>query len=219
MLTTKAFSTRSEACWSGTWKWGAMFSRRAASRMMPSVMRFGSMELIRMRRSYRIADYQAVIERIVAAIPDAAIGADVMVGFPGETEDDFRQLVEALTTLPLTYHHVFRYSEREGTAASRMTAAVDPAVRKERSCVLREISRKRRLEVARRSIGQTRLVHFEHPNGDGYWEGLTDNYLRVRVPITATLDDPFQPVRLTRYNDSTLFGRLSRPVGIATRAS
>ena len=172
-----------------------------------------------MRRRYRIADYRKVIERIAAAIPDAAIGADVMVGFPGETEDDFRQLVEALSALPLTYHHVFRYSEREGTVASRMTAAVDPAVRKERSCVLREISRKRRLEVARRSIGQTRLVHFEHPNGDGHWEGLTDNYLRVRVPITAPLDDPFQPVRLTRYNDSTLFGRLSRPVRISTGAS
>ncbi|MQY64629.1 MAG: MiaB/RimO family radical SAM methylthiotransferase, partial [Calditrichaeota bacterium] len=96
-----------------------------------------------MRRRYSIADYRAVIERIAAAIPDAAIGADVMVGFPGETEDDFRQLVEALTALPLTYHHVFRYSEREGTSASRMTAAVDPAVRKERSCVLREIRRKR----------------------------------------------------------------------------
>ncbi len=172
-----------------------------------------------MRRRYSIADYRKVIERIAAAIPDAAIGADVMVGFPGETEDDFRQLVEALTELPLTYHHVFRYSEREGTVASRITAAVDPAVRKERSCVLREISRKRRLEVARRSIGQTRLVHFEHPNGDGHWEGLTDNYLRVRVPITAPLDDPFQPVRLTRYNDSTLFGRLSQPVRISTGAS
>ena len=171
-----------------------------------------------MRRRYSIADYRKVIERIAAAIPDAAIGADVMVGFPGETEDDFRQLVEALTELPLTYHHVFRYSEREGTVASRITAAVDPAVRKERSCVLREISRKRRLEVARRSIGQTRLVHFEHPNSDRHWEGLTDNYLRVRVPITAPLDDPFQPVRLTRYNDSTLFGRLSRPVRISTGA-
>lgn len=181
-----------------------------------------------MRRRYRIADYQAVIGRIAAAIPDAAIGADVMVGFPGETQDDFRQLVAALSDLPLTYHHVFRYSEREGTVASRMAAAVDPAVRKERSWVLREISRKRRLEVARLSIGQTRTVHFEHPNDDGHWEGpsgpglltgLTDNYLRVRVPITVPLDDPFQPVRLTGYNDSTLFGRLSRPVRISTGAS
>ena len=167
-----------------------------------------------MRRRYNFAEYRAVVERIAAALPDAAIGADVMVGFPGETEEDFRQLAGALTELPLTYHHIFRYSEREGTIASRMTEAVDPAVRKERSAVLREISRQRRREVARRSIGQTRLVHFERPDGNGSWEGLTDNYLRVKVPIPMPLDDPFQLVRLTGDGNATLLGRLSRPVGI-----
>ncbi len=181
-----------------------------------------------MRRRYRFTDYRTVVERIAAAIPDAAIGADVMVGFPGETEDDFKQLAGALGNLPLTYYHIFRYSEREGTVASRMTDAVDPALRKERSAVLREISRQRRLDVARQAIGQTRLVHFERPDGNGHWEGpsgpglltgLTDNYLRVRVPVSRPLDDPFQPVRLTEYNDSTLMGRLSRPVGISTGAA
>jgi len=172
-----------------------------------------------MRRRYSIADYRAVVNRIVAALPDAAIGADVMVGFPGETEEDFRQLAGALTDFPLTYHHVFRYSEREGTVASRMAAAVDPVVRKERSAVLREISRQRRREVARRSIGQTRLVHFERPDGNGSWEGLTDNYLRVKVPIPTPLDDPFQPVLLTGYGNSTLLGNLSRPVGTPTGAA
>jgi threonylcarbamoyladenosine tRNA methylthiotransferase MtaB len=162
----------------------------------------------------------------VAAIPDAAIGADVMVGFPGETEEDFRQLAGALTDLPLTYHHIFRYSERSGTVASRMTpptegmtAIVDPVVRKERSAVLHEISQQRRREVARRSIGQTRLVHFERPDGNGSWEGLTDNYLRVKVPIPTHLDDPFQPVLLTGYGNSTLLGSLSRPVGTPKRAA
>ena len=159
-----------------------------------------------MRRRYRMADYRAVIARITAAIPDAAIGADVIVGFPGETEDDFRQLAAALTDLPLTYHHIFRYSERAGTVASRMTGAVDPAVRKRRSALLREISRKRRREVARRALGQTRLVHFER-SGDGCREGLTDNYLRVRVPASGQPGDPFQPVTLTGYNDSILYGR------------
>ncbi len=167
-----------------------------------------------MRRRYLFADYRAVVERIAAALPDAAIGADVMVGFPGETEEDFRQLAGALTELPRTYRHIFRYSEREGTVASRMTEAVDPAVRKERSAVLREISRQRRREVARRSIGQTRLVHFERPAGNGSWEGLTDNYLRVKVPVPTPLDDPFQSVRLTGDGNATLLGRLSRPVGI-----
>ncbi|UCH61839.1 MAG: tRNA (N(6)-L-threonylcarbamoyladenosine(37)-C(2))-methylthiotransferase MtaB [Fidelibacterota bacterium] len=172
-----------------------------------------------MRRRYCIADYRAVLERIVTAIPDAAIGADVMVGFPGETEKDFRQLAGTLTDLPLTYHHIFRYSERSSTAASHIIGAVDPVVRKERSAVLREISRQRRRQVARRSIGQTRQVHFERPDGNGSWEGLTDNYLRVKVPVPMALDDPFQPVQLTGYGNSALLGRLSRPAGIPEGAS
>ncbi|MEE9163155.1 MAG: tRNA (N(6)-L-threonylcarbamoyladenosine(37)-C(2))-methylthiotransferase MtaB [Candidatus Neomarinimicrobiota bacterium] len=162
-----------------------------------------------MRRRYLFRDYLRVMERIMAAVPDAAIGADVIVGFPGETEDEFRQLAQALATLPLTYHHVFRYSERDGTLAAAMGAPVDPMERKRRGRVLREISRKRRREVARRFSGQTRLVHFERPVGTGRWEGLTDNYLRVRAPLPAPPGDPFQLVLLTGPEGRGLRGRLA----------
>lgn len=162
-----------------------------------------------MRRRYLFRDYQRVMERIIAAVPDAAIGTDVIVGFPGETEDEFRQLAQALATLPLTYHHIFRYSERDGTLATAMAEPVDPGERKRRGRVLREISRKRRREVAQRFSGQTRLVHFERCVGAGSWEGLTDNYLRVRVPLPAPPGDPFQPVLLTRLEGCGLRGRLA----------
>jgi threonylcarbamoyladenosine tRNA methylthiotransferase MtaB len=162
-----------------------------------------------MRRRYLLADYQAVVERIAETIPDAAIGADVMVGFPGETEEDFQILAEALMILPLTYHHIFRYSERAGTVAAHMTDMVDPAERKRRSAVLHETSWKRHEMVILGSLGQTRQVHFERGNGRGRWEGLTDNYLRVQVPIPDPPPDYFQPVMLTDYNDTMLVGRLA----------
>ena len=171
-----------------------------------------------MRRRYLFRDYRQILERIRTALPQAAIGADVIVGFPGETEGDFAQLAEALTTLPLTYHHIFRYSERSGTVAAHMTSAVDPALRKRRGRVLREISHKRRETVAQQAVGQTRLVHLERPVGAGSWEGLTDNYLRVRVSVPGPLDDRFQPVRLTGVGPDGLLGRLARPRSEAAAA-
>ncbi|UCH09696.1 MAG: tRNA (N(6)-L-threonylcarbamoyladenosine(37)-C(2))-methylthiotransferase MtaB [Fidelibacterota bacterium] len=162
-----------------------------------------------MRRRYRMSDYRAVVERIAESVPDAAIGADVMVGFPGETEEDFQILADAVTTLPLTYHHIFRYSERAGTVAALLGNRVDPAERKRRSAVLHEISRKRRESVMRGSLGQTRQVHFERGDGHGRWEGLTDNYLRVQVPLSDPPPDSFHHVLLTDNNDTYLMGRLA----------
>ena len=161
-----------------------------------------------MQRRYRISDYRLVLDRITEALPDAAIGADVIVGFPNETENDFQQLVRVLGELPLTYLHIFRYSERRGTDAAMMTNLVDPVQRKERSRIIAEIDRQKRLVMAKRFLGQNRLVHFERPTGNGLWEGLTDNYLRVRVAVPSYPTDPFRSVILTEYNDSVFIGRL-----------
>lgn len=163
-----------------------------------------------MRRRYTMADYRRVMERITAALPDAAIGADVIVGFPGETDTDFRQLAHALTELPTTYHHIFRFSERTGTVAAKLTDSVDPVLRKERSAVLREISRQKEQTYAQRFVGQIKEVYFEQSIKAGRWEGMTDNYLRVRVLGNGhRLEQPFQPVRLTGWEDSVLCGTMA----------
>ncbi|MEE9466628.1 MAG: tRNA (N(6)-L-threonylcarbamoyladenosine(37)-C(2))-methylthiotransferase MtaB, partial [Candidatus Neomarinimicrobiota bacterium] len=85
-----------------------------------------------MHRRYKLADYRAVLKRIMSAIPEAAVGADVIVGFPGETQADFDLLAEALREMPLTYLHIFRYSARDGTVAASMADQVPPAERKRR---------------------------------------------------------------------------------------
>ncbi|MCH7858529.1 MAG: tRNA (N(6)-L-threonylcarbamoyladenosine(37)-C(2))-methylthiotransferase MtaB [Candidatus Marinimicrobia bacterium] len=163
-----------------------------------------------MRRRYTMADYRRIMDRITAALPDAAIGADVIVGFPGETDADFQQLADALTRLPTTYHHIFRFSERTGTVAAKLTDPVDPVLRKERSAVLREISRKKEQTYAQRFIGQIKEVYFERSVKEDRWEGLTDNYLRVRVPVNGQrLEQTFQPVRLTGWEDSVLSGTVA----------
>ncbi len=167
-----------------------------------------------MQRRYRITDYRLVLDRIAKTLPDAAIGADVIVGFPGETENDFQQLVRVLSELPLAYLHIFRYSEREGTEAAVMTNEVDPILRRERSRIITEIDRQKRLEMAERFLGKNRTVHFERSVGNGLWEGLTDNYLRVRATITSYISDPFQCVNLTEYNDSVFIGRLSENISL-----
>ncbi len=159
-----------------------------------------------MRRRYSFGDYQATLERVVTAVPGIAVGTDLIVGFPGETEDEFNQLAEAVSALPLTYHHIFRYSEREGTVAARLEGSVDPKERKRRSGLLRAISHRKREAYALGFIGQTREVYFEGDPRDGQWEGLTDNYLRVRMASTGSGRDPFQEVRLQQLEGEVLQG-------------
>jgi threonylcarbamoyladenosine tRNA methylthiotransferase MtaB len=162
-----------------------------------------------MKRRYRMHDFEDTLNRIVADIPDAALGTDVIVGYPGETDGDFKLLVKAIERLPLTYHHIFRYSEREGTAASTLTSTVDPGERKRRSSALRDISSDRRRQTAKQMLGQVRIVHIEQQNERKVWEGFTDNYLRVEVPLQRAPDDPFLPVELTDYNDPYFQGKLT----------
>jgi threonylcarbamoyladenosine tRNA methylthiotransferase MtaB len=165
--------------------------------------------LAAMRRRYQMSNFQDVLSRIIAELPDAALGTDVIVGFPGESDDDFKLLIKAVESLPLTYYHIFRYSERDGTAASLMTGSVPPGERKRRASKLGEVSRKRRQQVVEHMLGQVRTVHFEYPAADDVWEGFTDNYLRVQVPLAKPPDDPFQPIELTSYQEPYFQGRLA----------
>ena len=131
--------------------------------------------LKRMFRKYRAQHYATRVELARKLMPDAAIGADVMTGFPGETDAEFAETVEFIEGQPFTYLHVFTYSERPGTAAFAMGQAVLVEVRRERTRILRELSTRKNLEFRRRMLGRTlSAVTLEEPR-----LALTTNFLRV----------------------------------------
>ncbi len=148
----------------------------------------GSDNILRkMRRRYLTALYRNRIESIKALIPDSCIGADVIVGFPGESEKDFQETVEFIQSLDLSYLHVFTYSERDNTSAPQMADPVPVGVRKERNKILRILSAKLQRAFYTKHLGSTRNVLFEADNKDGMMHGYTDNYIRIAVPYTTEL--------------------------------
>lgn len=141
----------------------------------------GSAEILKkMKRRYNPEMYQRLVQQINTTLPDAAIGIDVIVGFPGETDAAFEETVEFLTQLPWSYLHVFTYSERSDTPALDYPGVVPKNVRKARTHRLRALSDVRRKEHYARNIGSTRIFLPEHYDHDlGGWFGWTENYVRV----------------------------------------
>ena len=141
--------------------------------------------LRRMHRKYRPWHYREKIEKIRAAMPGAAIGADVMVGFPGETDAEFEATRKMIEELPFTYLHVFTYSPRPGTPAASMKNQVPMNVARERNRVLRELAAEKKLAFMRGFIGKSLDAITLNVGGsdvDGeFTEALTDNYLKLRL--------------------------------------
>jgi threonylcarbamoyladenosine tRNA methylthiotransferase MtaB len=140
----------------------------------------GNDELLqRMRRKYLSDLYRSRIEYIKLRMPDCGIGVDVIVGFPGETESHFLDTFEFLNELPVSYLHVFPYSERANTTARKMQDAVPQKLRNDRTTQLRSLSEKKKRAFYESQIGKTRAVLFETEVRDGKMQGYTDNYVRV----------------------------------------
>jgi threonylcarbamoyladenosine tRNA methylthiotransferase MtaB len=137
--------------------------------------------LRRMGRHYHPEQYRRLVEAIRDIWPSAAVGADVMAGFPGEEEADFQATVNLLEELPLAYLHVFPYSPRKGTGASKLGPVVPPFVRTNRARFLRILGARKKSSFVDSQIGSRAQVLLERPNGENGWEGLTRNYVRVRV--------------------------------------
>ncbi len=137
--------------------------------------------LRKMHRKYRPWHYADRIERIRRAMPDAAIGADVMVGFPGETDEDFEQTRALIERLPFTYLHVFTYSSRPGTPSAEMPEQVPVQIARERNRVLRELIANKKRAFMESFVGrELEAITLTHFDGE-YTEGLTDNYLKLRL--------------------------------------
>lgn len=136
--------------------------------------------LKKMKRRYLTKLYSDRVSKIREVMPDAAIGVDVIVGFPGETEEKFMETYNFLNELPITYLHVFTYSERENTAATAMDGVVPLAERKKRNKMLRILSEKKKMAFYQTQLGKTLPVLWEHENKDGKMFGFTENYVRVQ---------------------------------------
>jgi threonylcarbamoyladenosine tRNA methylthiotransferase MtaB len=166
----------------------------------------GSDELLKkMKRRYLTQLYKNRFAKIREVMPDAAIGVDVIVGFPGETEELFMETYHFLTALPITYLHVFTYSERENTEAAGMEGAVPIPERKRRNKMLRILSEKKKMAFYETQLGKTLPVLWEHENKDGKMFGFTENYVRVQKDFDTTSVNQIELLKLEKIlSDGTV---------------
>lgn len=166
--------------------------------------------LRRMHRHYTSGEYARIVEDLRAAFPNCAITTDVMVGFPGETEEEFRESLEFCRGIGFAKVHVFAYSRRPGTVADRAPNQVANAEKERRSHILSEAMEKARLEFLQSQIDRTEDVLFERKIAPGVWEGLTANYTPVRVECSCKLSGAILPVHITEARDGYCAGELDR---------
>jgi len=153
-----------------------------------------------MRRRYRTELYRNRIARIRELMPEASIGVDVIVGFPGETDEEFMATVDFIKSLEISYLHVFTYSERPNTTALRIDDVVPVPVRKERNKTLRNLSLKAQRAQYEANLGKTVEVLFEDAEEDGLRMGYTSNYVRVAVPSAEVEGNVVRAVSLKRID-------------------
>ncbi|HWA32477.1 MAG TPA: MiaB/RimO family radical SAM methylthiotransferase, partial [Cyclobacteriaceae bacterium] len=154
-----------------------------------------------MRRRYQRNLYADRVAAIKATMPQACIGVDVIVGFPGESHSDFLETYDFLNGLAISYLHVFTYSERENTIAAGMSGAIPMKERAERSKMLHILSDKKRRAFYEDNVGSTRTVLFENDIEDGMMHGFTENYVRVSATYDPLLINEPKTVRLTGINE------------------
>ncbi|MUV03245.1 tRNA (N(6)-L-threonylcarbamoyladenosine(37)-C(2))-methylthiotransferase MtaB [Flavobacterium rakeshii] len=162
----------------------------------------GSDDILKlMRRRYLRHVYTERVAKIREVMPHACIGVDVIVGFPGETDEHFLETYNFLNELDISYLHVFTYSERDNTPAAEMDGVVPMNVRSKRSKMLRGLSVKKRRAFYESQIGTTRTVLFEGENKEGYIHGFTENYVKVKTPWNPELVNTLHEINLTKIDE------------------
>jgi len=165
----------------------------------------GSNDILKkMRRRYLRELYTERVNKIKEVMPDACIGVDVIVGFPGETDEHFLDTYNYLNAMDISYLHVFTYSERDNTVAVDMEGVVPKNVRNKRSKMLRGLSVKKRRAFYESQIGKTKTVLFENENHQGYIHGFTENYVKIKAPWNPHLANTLQPVKLENIDEDGL---------------
>ncbi len=162
----------------------------------------GSNEILGfMKRRYQREVYTERVNKIREVMPDACIGVDVIVGFPGETDEHFLETYHFLNEMDISYLHVFTYSERDNTEAASMQGVVPSNVRAKRSKMLRGLSVKKRRAFYESQIETNRTVLFESENKEGYIHGFTENYVKVKTPWNPELINTLHEINLTKIDD------------------
>ena len=166
----------------------------------------GSDELLKkMKRRYMTGLYSARVAKIREVMPDSCIGVDVIVGFPGETEEKFLETYHFLNELPISYLHVFTYSERENTEAAHMDGVIPIPERKRRNKMLRILSEKKKMAFYETQLGKTYPILWEHENKNGMMFGFTENYVRVQKPFDANSVNQIEFLKLDKIeSDGTV---------------
>lgn len=166
--------------------------------------------LKRMNRHYTAEEYKNIVEKLRENIKDVSITTDVIVGFPGETEEEFNETYNFLKDIKLTKTHVFKYSKREGTKAADMKDQVDGNVKEARSAKLIELNNKNESDFIRKFIGKDMKVLFEaqFQNNDKLYEGYTTNYIKVVVPSDKDISSSILNVRITSDKEEYLLGEV-----------
>ena len=162
----------------------------------------GSNEILKkMKRRYLREVYTERVARIKEVMPHACIGVDVIVGFPGETDELFLETYNFINEMDISYLHVFTYSERDNTEAVEMSGVVSMNVRNKRSKMLRGLSVKKRRAFYENQIGSNRTVLFESENKEGYIHGFTENYVKVKTPWNPELVNTVHEINLTKIDE------------------
>lgn len=163
--------------------------------------------LTSMRRKYNISQYKEILALVKSYFPKTAIGADVIVGYPGETEEQFLETFNFLRQSPITHFHVFPYSKRKGTTAAKLESQIQTGVKKDRVKTLMMLGEAKLDEFSRETIGTSTEVLFETQN-DGYWEGYTSHYLRIRVKSDQDLKNEIRNIQIVDYVGGYLKGEI-----------
>jgi threonylcarbamoyladenosine tRNA methylthiotransferase MtaB len=165
----------------------------------------GSDDLLKkMKRRYLRDTYTNRVQKIKEVLPNACIGVDVIVGFPGETEEEFLDTYHYLNDLDISYLHVFTYSERANTEAVLMDGVVPKRTRAKRSKMLRGLSVKKRRAFYETQLGETLTVLFESENKEGYIYGFTENYVKVKTPWNPAFINTLHTITLTSIDEDGL---------------
>jgi len=160
-----------------------------------------------MKRQYTRGEVMAFLEQAVRTVPDLCIGTDVLVGMPGETEEDFEATCDLLRNSPIVYAHVFTYSDRPGTASSRYADKVDTETINRRGAVARGISKEKRQAFRESQVGSVHPVLLEYEK-DGVWFGYTGNYLWTAVRSKDGYRNAIVPVRLEEAHEDCVTGSI-----------
>jgi threonylcarbamoyladenosine tRNA methylthiotransferase MtaB len=165
----------------------------------------GSDELLKkMKRRYLVQTYTNRVSKIKEVMPNACIGVDVIVGFPGETDELFLETYNYLNEMDISYLHVFTYSERPNTEAVKLDGVVPKKIRAKRSKMLRGLSAKKRRSFYESQLGKTAKVLFENENKEGFINGFTENYVKVKTPWNPELVNTLHTISLTEIDSDGL---------------